>query len=336
MYDYIVIGSGIAGLFTALLAEPKGRVLVLTKDTIDECNTRHAQGGVAAAIGVGDSPELHLRDTIAVGGGLSDVDAVGVLTNEGPARIRELIEVGVPFDTVEGAIALGREGGHSLNRILHAGGDATGANIEVTLSGAVRQSTIEVREYHVVTDLWIDGGRARGVHVRDTTSRRDMEIEGRCVVLATGGGAQLFRFNTNPPVATADGIALAYRAGAAIADMEFFQFHPTALRLAGAPAFLISEAVRGEGAVLRNTGGRRFMFDYHPNGELAGRDVVARAIRSEMEKTGEDHVLLDLTHLPASLVTTRFPSIYKTCRGYGLDITATPIPVAPAAHYMMG
>mgnify|MGYP005843156767 CR=1 FL=1 len=335
-YDYLIVGSGIAGLYTALLARQNGRVLVLTKGSIDECNTRHAQGGVAAAVAAGDSPELHLRDTIAVGGGLCDVEAVAVLTSEGPARIRELIDLGVPFDTVNGAIALGREGGHSVHRIVHAGGDATGANIEITMSNAIRESDVEVREHHLVTDLLVEGGRVVGVRVLDGRTGSMAEIEGRRTILATGGGGQLFQFNTNPVVATGDGVGLAYRAGALIADVEFFQFHPTALRLAGAPAFLISEAARGEGGILRDVQGRRFMFDYHPDGELAGRDVVARAIRSEMARAGTDHVFLDLTHLPASLVTARFPSIYRTCREYGLDITREPIPVAPAAHYMMG
>ncbi|MHB1319755.1 MAG: L-aspartate oxidase, partial [Anaerolineae bacterium] len=336
MYDFIIVGSGIAGLYTALLIAPQHRVLVVTKGSIDECNSRQAQGGVAAAIGVGDSPALHLQDTLAVGGGLCDAAAVGVLTREGPARVREMIELGVPFDTEDGAVALGREGGHSLHRILHAGGDATGANIEVTLSAAVRRSQISVWEHHLVTDLLVANGRVGGVRVVDRQTGRVQELESRCTILATGGGAQLFRFNTNPTVATADGVALAYRAGAVVADMEFFQFHPTALRLPGAPSFLISEAARGEGGLLRDGAGRRFMLDYHPSGELAGRDVVARAIRSEMVKSGSDHVYLDLTHLPASLVTTRFPSIYRTCLEYGLDITKQPIPVAPAAHYMMG
>ncbi len=335
-YDFVIVGSGIAGLYTALLAAQRGRVLVLTKGTIDECNTRHAQGGVAAAIAAGDSPELHLRDTIAVGGGLSDVEAVAVLTSEGPARIRELVDLGVPFDTVEGTIALAREGGHSVPRIVHAGGDATGANIETTLSNLIHHSTVEVLEHHLVTDLLQEGGRVVGVRALDTRTGALHEVEAERTILATGGGGQLFRFNTNPSIATGDGVALAYRAGAAIADIEFFQFHPTALRLPGAPAFLISEAARGEGGILRDASGRRFMFDYHPSGELAGRDVVARAIRAEMAAAGSDHVYLDLTHLPASLVTTRFPSIYSTCREYGLDITREPIPVAPAAHYMMG
>lgn len=335
-YDYIIIGSGIAGLYTALLARQYGTVLVLTKGTIEECNTKHAQGGIAAPIGPNDSAALHFKDTIAAGDGLCNEEAVWILANEAPDRIDDLVSLGVPFDTVNGEIALTTEAAHSVPRILHAGGDATGAHIEVTLSKKVRAADIKVMEEYLVTDILLEKGAARGVKVFNCSSGATEEFEGRWVILATGGGGQLYRFNTNSEIATGDGVALAYRTGAEIADMEFFQFHPTALRMPGVPSFLISEAVRGEGGILRNINGRRFMYDYTPEGELAPRDVVARGIVHEMIKTNADHVFIDVTHLPRRVVTTRFPNIFQFCLENGIDITRTPVPVAPAAHYMMG
>lgn len=335
-YDFIIVGSGIAGLYTALLANKQGSVLILTKGSIDECNTKHAQGGIAAAINRNDSPELHFRDTIAAGDGLCDESAVRVLVNEAPDRITDLVNFGVPFDTVEGEIALTKEAAHSVPRILHAGGDATGEHIEITLSKQVRSSRIKVLEDCLATEIIIKNGTASGVKAIDCRTGSAQEFECRSLILATGGGGQLFTFNTNSEIATGDGIALAFKAGAEITDMEFFQFHPTALRLPGVAPFLISEAVRGEGGVLRNIEGRRFMFDYTPEGDLAPRDVVARSILYEMEKTHSDNVFLDVTHLPPYVTTTRFPHIYRFCLDHDMDITRVPVPVAPAAHYMMG
>ena len=335
-YDYIIIGSGIAGLNIALLAQEHGSVLILTKGKIDDCNTRYAQGGIAAAIGPGDSTRLHLQDTLAAGVGLCDPEAVEVLTREGPERVANLINWGVDFDTIHGQIDLGREGAHSMPRILHAGGDATGQHIEQALTDRVTQSPITVMEYTLATKLVVEQGTVTAVEALNSATSQHQTFTGRFVVLATGGAGQLFSHTTNPEVATGDGVALAFRAGAQVMDMEFYQFHPTAFHKEGAPAFLLSEAMRGEGAVLRNEQGQAFMADYHPMGDLAPRDIVSRAIAAEMEKAGKGWVKLDISHLPAGRVQGRFPNIYKFCQGYGLDITKGPIPVAPAAHYMMG
>jgi len=335
-YDYILVGSGIAGLYTALLAKEVGSVLILTKGGIEDCNTKHAQGGIAAPIGKNDSPELHFQDTINAGDGLCDSEAVSILVNEAPDRITDLIRFGVPFDTIDGEIALTREAAHSVPRILHAGGDATGEHIEVTLSRRVHMSSIQVLEYCLATEILSGNGKVKGVRALDCRTGLAEDYECRFVILATGGAGRLFKYTTNSDVATGDGIALAFQAGAEITDMEFFQFHPTAIRLPGVPPFLISEAVRGEGGILRNVEGYRFMPDYTPEAELAPRDVVARSIIYEMRKTGSDRVFLDVTHIPSRRVTTRFPHIYSFCRDHGLDITKGLIPVAPAAHYLMG
>ncbi len=336
-YDYIIVGSGIAGLYDALLLKDHGRVLIITKGSIDECNTRHAQGGIAAAISSIDSPELHFKDTIAAGAGLCDPEAVRILTEEAADRIADLVKFGVPFDTVNGEIALTKEAAHSVPRILHAGGDATGERIEMTLSNAARASReITIYEYFLATEILVEKGKVKGIATLDLSSGTQEEFYCRHLILATGGVGRLFKITTNPDIATGDGIALAYRAGAEIADVEFFQFHPTALRLPGVPLFLISEAVRGEGGILRNIRGERFMFKYSAQGELAPRDVVARAIVAEMKETGANRVFLDVTHLPARLLSARFPHIYRFCLDHGLDITTTLIPVVPAAHYMMG
>ena len=311
-------------------------MLILTKGRVDECNTKYAQGGIAAAIGRDDSPRLHYEDTIAAGAGLCDPDAVRILTEEAPDRITDLIRYGVPFDTMHGEVALTREAAHSVNRILHAGGDATGEHIELTLASLARLRNISILEYAQATRILVDSGGACGIEAMDTRTHTLLEYEGRHVILASGGAGRMFTLTTNPEVTTGDGIALAYRAGAALADMEFFQFHPTALRLPGAAVFLISEAVRGEGGILRNHHGERFMLDYHPQGELAPRDVVARSIVDQMQRSGMDHVYLDITHLPPPLVSARFPQIYRFCMQHGIDMTRDPIPVAPAAHYLMG
>jgi L-aspartate oxidase len=335
-YDYVIIGSGIAGLYTALLAKEAGSVLLLTKGSMEDCNTKHAQGGIAAPIGKNDSPELHFQDTMNAGDGLCDPEAVRILVNEAPDRIADLIKFGVPFDTLDGEIALTREAAHSVPRILHAGGDATGEHIEVTLSRRVRMSSIKVLEYCLAIQVLINGGKVNGVRALDSRTGLVEEYECSSVILATGGAGRLFKYTTNSDVATGDGIALAFQAGAEITDMEFFQFHPTAIRLPGVPPFLISEAVRGEGGILRNVEGYRFMPDYASEAELAPRDVVARSIIYEMRKTGSDRVFLDVTHIPARRVTTRFPHIYRFCLEHGLDITKGLVPVAPAAHYLMG
>jgi L-aspartate oxidase len=335
-YDYIVVGSGIGGLYTALLARVHGSVLIITKGSIDDCNTRHAQGGIAAAIGKGDSPELHIKDTINAGDGLSDEEAVNILVREAPERIADMVRYRVPFDTLEGEISLTMEAAHSVPRILHAGGDATGEHIELALSQQVRSSRIQVLENFLATEIRLDKGKVAGIQALDCRTGTYEEFECDYLVLATGGAGQLFKYNTNSVIATGDGIALAFNAGAEIADMEFFQFHPTALRLPGVPPFLISEAVRGEGGVLRNASGDRFMADYHEKADLAPRDVVARAIVNEMKKSASDRVFLDVTHLPPQTITTRFPHIYRFCLDRGLDITKDLIPVAPAAHYMIG
>jgi len=336
-YDYIIIGSGIAGLYDALLAQEMGSVLILTKGSIDECNTKRAQGGIAAAISSADSPDLHYQDTLAAGAGLCDPEAVRILTDEAADRIADLVRLEVPFDTVDGEIALTKEAAHTVPRILHAGGDATGERIETTLSDAARASRkIAILEHCLATEILVREGRACGVVALDCHSGSLEEFGCRFVIVAAGGVGRLYRMTTNPDIATGDGIALAYEAGADIVDMEFLQFHPTALRLPGVPLFLISEAVRGEGGILRNAQGDRFMLEYTKVGDLAARDIVARAIVAEMKKTGTDRVFLDVTHLPARVVSTRFPKIYQFCLDHGLDITSSMIPVVPAAHYSMG
>ena len=341
MHDYIVIGSGIAGLFTALLASKHGKALVLTKSSLEESNTRYAQGGIAAAMSPADSPRLHYEDTIAAGGGLCDERAVEVLTREAPGRIKDLLGLNVPFDREVDELALGLEGGHRARRVLHAGGDATGFHIEQTLCRALREAGVEIIEGCFVTEIVTDGVRATGVRTLSNqapgaVAPRSALHSGRHIVLASGGAGQLFSHTTNPSVATGDGLALAYRAGAKLADIEFYQFHPTALAIPGLPSFLISEAVRGEGAYLRNAAGERFMLRVDPRGELAPRDVVAKAISSELQREGTTHVLLDLSHLPRETVSGRFPTIYAFCARAGLDMTVDPLPVAPAAHYLMG
>ena len=335
-YEYIIIGSGIAGLNTALLAREHGTVLIVTKGKIDDCNTRYAQGGIAAAVGPGDSPALHMQDTLAAGAGLCDPAAVQVLTDEGPQRVARLIQWGVPFDTIHGQVALGREGAHSLPRILHAGGDATGQHIELTLAEQVARSDIEVLEYTLATGLVVEQGAVKAVETLNGISGGKETFFGRTVVIGTGGAGQAFKYTTNPDVATGDGVALGFLAGATVMDMEFYQFHPTALWIEGAPTFLLSEAMRGEGAVLRDESGRAFMADYHPLADLAPRDVVSRALAAEMERGSGGRVFLDISHLPAETVQSRFPTIYSFCLNYGMDITKEPVPVAPAAHYMMG
>ena len=334
--DYLIIGSGIAGLYTALKAGAIARVALLTKKKMADSNTEYAQGGIAAAIHDSDSPALHRVDTLEAGAGLCDEAAVEVLVHEGPDRVRDLINLGAQFDHQGKELAFTREAAHSRRRILHAG-DYTGEEIQSTLTRRVRNSSnITIYEDHLVVDLLVDKETCCGAVVWDKRTGQARVFRSKAVVLASGGAGQVYKYTTNPDVATGDGAALSYRAGAAMIDLEFFQFHPTALYLPGAPRFLISEAVRGEGAILKNTLGERFMPRYHPKAELASRDIVARAISNEMADTGSAHVYLDLSPLDAEKIKKRFPTISKTCAQYGIDIARQMIPVAPAAHYMMG
>ncbi|MEC0373220.1 L-aspartate oxidase [Paenibacillus chibensis] len=334
--DVIVIGSGIAGLYTAIEAGKDHHVIMITKNALLESNTRYAQGGIAAVTSEDDSPAYHREDTLMAGAGLCSSAAVDVLVNEGPDNVQELIRLGTAFDVENGELALTQEGAHSRRRILHANGDATGFEIVRALAAQVRMhERVQVWEHHFVIDVLNDGNECIGVLLQRPDGQR-VYVKAAATILCTGGAGQLYRYTTNPEVATADGIAMAYRAGAQIRDMEFIQFHPTALCYPGAPRFLISEAVRGEGAVLRNIKGERFMEKYHELLELAPRDIVARAIVSEMEETKSTFVYLDITHEPEDMIKHRFPTIYETCMNYGLDMAADWIPVAPAAHYMMG
>jgi len=335
----VVVGSGIAGLITALHAVRTGvAVTLVTKDVLDNANTHYAQGGIAAVMFDEDSPESHVADTLTAGAGMCDEEAVRVLVAEGPDRIRELIALGVGFDrTADGTLKQGLEGAHSFPRILHAGGDATGAAIEHALVDALRASGVEVIEHAFLVDLVVVGGRVSGVDLLvDDVDRRTLAAD--AVVLATGGAGRLFAWTTNPPVATGDGIAAAMRAGAAVGDLEFVQFHPTVLP--GDDPFLVSEAVRGEGAVLVDEHRHRFVFDVHPAGELAPRDVVARAIANRVIAQDGRPVHLDATALgapdTAAFLARRFPTIDAAVHARGLDWAHEPIPVTPAAHYLMG
>ena len=315
-----------------------GRVLVIAKDSLRESSSEYAQGGIAAALSDDDEVTLHEQDTIVAGDGLCDLEAVRVLVEEAPTAIQQLIDWGAEFDREGTKLALAREGAHSRSRVLHAHGDSTGAEIMRTLyRKAASQPNIEFRSFAAVTELLLtDSGRVSGVQVCDAKLHDRLFIEARAVLLATGGLGQIYRETTNPAVATGDGVAVAWRAGALISDIEFVQFHPTALFVEGAPRFLLSEALRGEGAYLRDTAGERFMSRYHPLAELAPRDVVSRAIVAEIRRTGGTHVLLDLTHLNAAHLRERFPRIYETCLRCGIDMTTQAVPVHPAAHYAMG
>ncbi len=331
---FLVVGSGVAGLHTALRAAAHGDVLLVTKGSLFDSATSYAQGGIAAALGAGDSPELHRHDTLAAGAALCDRRAVEVLVEEGPARVRELQLAGARFDLAPGGkIALGREAAHSRRRIVHARGDRTGAEVARTLIQRIaRTPQVAVLERTRVLDLIVSrAGICRGV--KATIAGAAAELYADATVLATGGCGQLYRYTTNPLVATGDGYAIAYRAGAVLSDMEFVQFHPTALDTPENPLALISEAVRGEGARLRDAAGKRFMVKRHRLAELAPRDVVAREIYREKQRTGQ--VWLDATSLGATF-ETRFPGIFALCRARGIDPRRELIPVTPAAHYMMG
>ncbi|MBI3950284.1 MAG: L-aspartate oxidase [Acidobacteria bacterium] len=335
--DYIIIGSGIAGLRACLELADKGRVVVLTKDEVTESNTGYAQGGVAAVMSDDDQISLHYQDTIRAGVGLCDPEAVRVLVEEGPKYIAELIKWGAEFDRVGGKLELGQEGAHSRRRIIHARGDSTGWEIVRTLLNRLRSfDRVKIIQHALTIDLPTKDGRCLGVGYVDTITGKSYQLFARAVILASGGAGQIYAQTTNPEVATGDGMAMAYRAGAVLGDMEFVQFHPTALNLPGAPRFLLSEAMRGEGARLHNAGGELFMSGYHERGELAPRDVVTRAIVAEMRRTSSQTVYLNVTHLDPERIKARFPRIYNTCLHHGIDITRDLIPVMPAAHYMMG
>ena len=334
MAHVLVVGGGIAGLWTAVKAADAGHAVELvTKTELADGNTRHAQGGIAAALFPDDSVERHFADTIAAGAGLSDPAAVRVLCDEGPARVRDLIRFGVAFDRGDSGLERGLEAAHSRARILHAGGDATGAAIETALVATVRRRAVRVHERTMLADLLVEHGRVVGARVLEA-SGEVVDVRADAVVLATGGSGCLYRHTTNPDVATGDGVAAAHRAGAAVADLEFVQFHPTALAAPGTP--LISEAVRGEGAVLVDEHGERFMLDVDPRGELAPRDVVARAVWRRMAEQDGRPVFLDATMLGAEFLARRFPSLDAACREAGYDWSAAPVPITPAAHYAMG
>jgi L-aspartate oxidase len=352
--DFLVIGSGIAGLTFALDAAEKGTVAIITKRTRDEANTRYAQGGVAAVFAPDDTPEAHARDTLVAGAGLCHEVVVELCAREGPDRVRELIARGARFDQADGHLSLTREGGHSARRVVHAA-DATGAEIERALvARADAHPNIRIVEHQTAIDLIMlsrFGGpdQCAGAYVLDESAGatgaagspdgKSHVVEtylAHATVLASGGAGKVYLYTTNPDVATGDGVAMAYRAGAEISNMEFYQFHPTCLFHPNAPRFLISEALRGEGAILRLTDGTAFMANHDPRKDLAPRDIVARAIDFEMKRTGSVHVNLDITHKPPSFIREHFPTIHAECLKFGVDITTTPIPVVPAAHFMCG
>ena len=335
--DFLVIGAGVAGLRAAIELAQAGKVLVVAKDSLKESSSEYAQGGIAVALSDDDEVELHEQDTLYAGDGLCDRAAVRTLVEEGPQAIQQLIEWGAEFDRDGSKLAFTREGAHSRNRVLHAHGDSTGHEIARTLyNKAASLPNIAFRSFAATTDLLAGDRGVSGALLFDARAGEIVPIHARAVLLATGGLGCVFLNTTNPDVATGDGVAMAYRAGAEIGDIEFVQFHPTALHQEGAPRFLLSEALRGEGAQLKNQRGERFMERYHPLLELAPRDVVARAIVSEMNRTAAPHVYLDLSHRGADFIRQRFPRVYETCLHYGIDLGSQAAPVAPAAHYAMG
>jgi L-aspartate oxidase len=344
--DFLIIGSGVSGLFSALKLAPLGSVVVVTKKADYESNTNYAQGGIASVFDDKDKFEEHIEDTLSAGAGLCDLEAVRILVEEGPTRVKELLDIGVPFTRDDsGNLDLAREGGHRKNRIVHSH-DRTGSAVEAALLDAVHASpNIRILENHACVDLITRHHlknksdlplRCYGAYILDTETGEVIPVVAKKTLLATGGAGQVYLHTTNPSIATGDGVASAYRAGAVIKNMEFYQFHPTSLFHEQGNSFLISEAVRGHGGILREMNGRPFMKDYHEMGELAPRDIVARAIDDTMKKRGEPHVLLDITHRPANDIIHHFPSIYERCKKLGIDITTDPIPVVPAAHYMCG
>lgn len=336
-HDVIIIGSGIAGVYTALEIPQKYDIAILTKETLDISNSVLAQGGIAVSLDKKDSPELHLKDTLYAGAGLCDEETVRVLVNEAALNIDRLCNFGVNFDkTSKHELSLTREGAHSMNRIIHAG-DTTGKEVQEKLIAAVRNHTnINIHERNFVMDMITEDGACKGVLTFDEDAGCFKLYLSNIIICATGGYGQLYSNTTNPEVATGDGVCMAYRAGAELMDLEFVQFHPTVLFHSENKSFLISEAVRGEGALLKNVNGKRFMPEYHSLNELAPRDVVSRAIFEEMKRTGANHVFLDITFKGKEYLEGRFPNIYKTCLSYGIDMAKDMIPVAPAEHYCMG
>ncbi len=336
--DFIVIGSGVAGLRASIgLAESGARVTVLTKDKASESNTEYAQGGVAVVLSDDDNAELHEGDTLIAGAGLCDPQAVETLVTEGTKYIKQLIDWGGEFDREGGKLVFTQEAAHSRRRIIHANGDSTGAEfVRSLIARAGVEKTINLTPFANTESLIVRAGRCVGVRFLDPILRAPREIFAKAVIMCTGGAGQLYQHTTNPPVATGDGMAMGYFAGAEMADMEFVQFHPTALSLDNAPRFLLSEAMRGEGGILRNKYGERFMPNYDERAELAPRDIVARSIVAEVRRTGTRSVFLDMTALDEDFLKHRFPKIYATCKFYGLDIAKDPLPVSPASHYCMG
>ncbi|MEJ7623273.1 MAG: L-aspartate oxidase [Pyrinomonadaceae bacterium] len=336
--DFIVIGSGVAGLRAAIeIAGTGAEVTVLTKDKTSESNTEYAQGGVAVVLSDDDNAELHEGDTIIAGAGLSDESAVETLVVEGTKYIEEMMGWGTEFDREGGKLSFTQEAAHSRRRILHAHGDSTGAEfVRSLIARAGREKRITLTPFAHTEALVVENGCCVGVRFLDPVLRAVRTLNGRAVVMCAGGAGQLYLHTTNPPVATGDGMAMAYFAGAQMADMEFVQFHPTALNFENAPRFLLSEAMRGEGGILKNKYGERFMPRYDQRAELAPRDIVSRSIVAEMRRTGTRNVLLDMSALDAAFLKQRFPKIYETCAAYGLDIAKDPLPVSPASHYSMG
>jgi L-aspartate oxidase len=336
-FDTVIIGSGLAGLTSAWYSSKFGSVAIVTKSELDTSNSYYAQGGIAAAIAEDDSPELHMQDTLIAGRGLCDEDAVRILVNEGKERVLELIDMGMPFDTKNGRILPGLEGGHSRRRILHAAGDATGKKLTCFILKKVKeQENVKPFEYTTAVSILKNNGSVAGVQALDFRTGKNLLFKTKAVILATGGLSRIFERSTNPHTATGDGVALAWEAGARIADIEFIQFHPSALYVPGEEAFLISEAVRGEGAWLLNHRGERFMQRLHPQAELAPRDIVAYHIFKEIQNSGKDYIYLSLKHLDRDFIKARFNNIYENLKKQGFDLTTDLIPVAPAAHYMVG
>jgi len=335
--DVVICGSGVAAISAAIVAAEECTVVLVTKGELQESNTFYAQGGVAVSLDPADDPEGHLQDTLVAGAGLCDESAVRKLVTEGPARVKEMIAWGTPFDRENGEIARTLEGGHSFHRVIHADGDATGRAMEISLIKRITtHPNITILENHFVADLLHRDRVCYGLVALDVKTQKFLKIEAKCTILASGGLGQLYRETTNPEVATGDGMAMAFRAGATLQDMEFVQFHPTTLYLAGAKRHLITEAVRGEGGHLLNFKGERFMQKYDPRGDLAPRDVVSSGIYKEMIATGATNVFLSLAHLDEQLIQTRFPNLIKMLAQYRLNPMQDRIPVRPAAHYMMG
>ena len=336
--DFIVIGSGVAGLRAAIeLAGSGANVAVLTKDKTSESNTEYAQGGVAVVLSDDDNAELHEDDTLVAGAGLCDPQAVETLVTQGTKYIKQLIDWGTEFDREGGKLVFTQEAAHSRRRILHAHGDSTGAElVRALIARAGQEKTINLTPFANTESLIVREGRCVGVRFLDPVLRQQRDMYAKAVIMCTGGAGQLYLHTTNPPVATGDGMAMAYFAGAEMADMEFVQFHPTALDLEKAPRFLLSEAMRGEGGILKNKYGERFMPRYDERAELTPRDIVARSIVAEMRRTGTRNVFLDMTALDEDFLKHRFPKIYATCAAFGLNIAKDPLPVSPASHYCMG